>query len=136
MLRGAGPESSDESEPPHRGSCRQTPQSQSCCDTANPDRTLRSVTGGFGGGRGRGRGWFGGGRGWRHRYWATGVPGWAAVPYADPPVYGQAYPNVPVMSPEQEKGVLEEQAEFLKQELEDLQKRITSLEATRAEEGE
>jgi hypothetical protein len=40
------------------------------------------------------------------------------------------------MTPEQEKGVLEEQAEFLKQELEDLQERISSLEASRAEEGE
>lgn len=45
-------------------------------------------TGGWGPGRGWGRGFVGvggGGRGWRHRFWATGLPGWmgGSTPAAD-----------------------------------------------------
>ena len=44
--------------------------------------------GGFGYGRGfgfgRGRG---GGRGWRHRFYATGLPGWARAGWYGPPAY-------------------------------------------------
>lgn len=60
------------------------------------------------------RGWFGfgrggGGRGWRHRFFATGMPGWA------PP------------TPEQETADLKVQADFLKTQLDAIQKRIDEL---------
>ena len=76
---------------------------------------------GFGGGFGRG-----GGRGWRHRYWATGVPGWAAVPgwTGAPAPYAPAAP-----APEQELNALKSQAEYVAGALEDIQTRIAELEA-------
>lgn len=59
------------------------------------------------------RSWFGfgrgGGRGWRNRFYATGVPGWAAV------------------SPEQETADLKAQADYLKAELDAIQKRLDDL---------
>jgi hypothetical protein len=59
--------------------------------------------GGFGFG-----GW-GAGRGWRHRFYATGIPGWAAT------------------TAEQETADLKAQAEFLKSQLDAIQKRIEEL---------
>lgn len=64
--------------------------------------------GGFGYGYGYGRG--GGGRGWRNRFYATGVPGWAAI------------------TPEQEGADLKAQADYLKAELDSIQKRLDDLE--------
>lgn len=58
---------------------------------------------------GIGRG--GGGRGWRNRFYATGIPGWV------PP------------TPEQESANLKAQADSLKAQLEAIQKRIESLTA-------
>jgi hypothetical protein len=49
-----------------------------------------------------------GGRGWRNCFYATGLPGW--------------------MRAQNEKGMLEAQADFLKQQLEDTQARIKDLE--------
>lgn len=62
------------------------------------------------------RGWsnagYGGrGRGWRHRFYATGIPGWA------------------VTEPEQETTALKDQADWLKSQLDAIQKRIEELEA-------
>ncbi len=78
---------------------------------------------GWGGGRGRG-----GGYRWRHWYHATGVPGWArygAPPaWAVPPVAPYAGPP----TPEQEVAFLRNQAEWLKEQLEAIEKRITELE--------
>ncbi|NMD34711.1 MAG: DUF5320 domain-containing protein [Planctomycetes bacterium] len=87
-----------------------------------------------GGGFGRGRGFWGrdfggGGRGWRHRFYATGLPGWArpgavvppyAVPYATP----YAKPD-----PELEKQALRHQADALASELEAIKKRLSELES-------
>jgi hypothetical protein len=56
---------------------------------------------------GIGRG--GSGRGWRHRFYATGIPGWV------PP------------TPEQETADLKAQADYLKTQLDDIQKRIEDL---------
>jgi len=93
--------------------------------------------GGFGFGRGFGRG-RGGGRGWRNRFWATGLYGWqrgygwpaypaAPAPYAAPgPYAAPAYP-APAMGPEQEVEALKAQAEGFRQALEDIQKRIAEL---------
>lgn len=88
---------------------------------------------GFGMGRGRGlRGGGFGGRGYRHMYWATGVPGYArnaGIPVA--PVYPAAYP---AHDPELEKQALmhhaealQNQAERLQVELEAVRKRIQDL---------
>ena len=56
---------------------------------------------GFRWGFGRGFGWGGGGRGWRHRFYATGVPGWAGYGY-----YGPAGPVAPSLPREQEVDLL------------------------------
>ncbi|MBC7105283.1 MAG: DUF5320 domain-containing protein [Firmicutes bacterium] len=81
-------------------------------------------------------GWWGGGRGWRHRFWATGVPGWAwwgALPLA---AYGlwRAWPSffgpgAPEGSEKQaEKEFLKEQAAFMEKQLEEMKKRLAELE--------
>jgi hypothetical protein len=57
----------------------------------------------FGFGRGSGR------RGWRHRFFATGIPGWAAA------------------TPEQETADLHAQADWLKAQLDAIQKRIDKI---------
>ncbi len=76
---------------------------------------------GFGGGLGYGRGFGGGGRGWRNRFYATGVPGWAAGNYPAPPV-------APDMTHEQELALLKSQADALTQAMDDIHKRIDELE--------
>ncbi len=89
---------------------------------------------GFGMGWGRGRGWgsgWGRGRGWRHQYYATGMPGWARFGYA--PAWGTppaaAYgPYGAPPTPEQETGFLKTQAEWLKEQLDAISKRIAGLE--------
>jgi hypothetical protein len=60
------------------------------------------------------RGWFGfgrggRGRGWRHRFFASGIPGWAAI------------------SPEQETSELKAQADWLRGQLDAIEKRIEDL---------
>jgi len=50
-----------------------------------------------------------GGRGWRHRFCATGIPGWVAP------------------TPEQETAELKAQAEWLKGQLDAIQKRIEEI---------
>lgn len=93
-----------------------------------------------GGGRffGAGRGAFGGrgrGRGYRNQYYATGQPGWSrynmgmpawggeiGVPYPGEPYYPQD------IDPKEEVGILQDQADYLKQQLGDIKKRMTELE--------
>jgi len=81
---------------------------------------------GFGMGRGGGRG-----RGWRHRYYATGLPGWARYGYAPawgaPPAAAYSPYGAPP-TPEQETGFLKSQAEMLKEELDAISQRIAELE--------
>jgi hypothetical protein len=60
------------------------------------------------------RSWYGfggrgGGRGWRNRFYATGMPGWVAPP------------------PEQETADLKAQADWLKGQLDAIQQRIDEL---------
>jgi Family of unknown function (DUF5320) len=64
---------------------------------------------------GRFGGW-GGGRGWRHRYYATGLPGWARPEYPEP-----------VQAAEQELAGLKNEAEWLKGQLEAINQRIEEL---------
>ena len=76
---------------------------------------------GRGFGFGRGRGGFGGGRGWRHRFWATGVPGWAFSGNAP------AYAPEQTVAPADERGFLEEQLRVMEQRIEALRKRLDTL---------
>ena len=82
---------------------------------------------GFRGGRGAyGRGFGGGGRGFRHWFYATGLPGWvrfgAGIPaYGNPAPYGN-------LNPEVEKQALKNQAEVLQSELDYIKKRLSELE--------
>jgi hypothetical protein len=62
-----------------------------------------------------GRGFGGGGRGWRHQYYATGLTGWQRVGYIAP-------------TPEQEISGLKNTAEWLKQQLEAVTRRIEEIE--------
>lgn len=85
---------------------------------------------GRGYGRGWGRGWFGGrgygrggGYGWRHRFYATGLPGWARYGYA--PDWG--YPPTP--SKDQELEMLRNDAEWMKSQLDAINQRIKDIEA-------
>ena len=77
---------------------------------------------GRGFGFGRGRGGFGGGRGWRHRFWATGVPGWAAA-WGAPPSHAPETGAAPA----DERAFLEEQVHVMEQRVEALRKRLDSL---------
>jgi len=58
---------------------------------------------------------WGGGRGWRHGFHATGLPFWARTGFAGP-------------TPDQEQAALKAQAEWLTAELEAINKRIQELE--------
>lgn len=91
----------------------------------------------IGGGFGRGGGFGGGrrgGRGYRNRYWATGIPGWAqGGPAMVPDVPGgYAYGAA---AAREELEVLKSQAQYFEGALEDIKKRIQELEtASTAEE--
>ncbi len=65
------------------------------------------------------------GRGWRHWYHATGLPGWARFGWA--PAWGTV---PPAWQPpkEQEAQWLRQQADWLKQQLEAIQRRLDELE--------
>ena len=77
-------------------------------------------------GYGLGYGWFDrGGRGFRNRYWATGIPGWAS-PYS-------AY-YLPRVTEKEEMDILREEAELLKRDLDDIQNRINELKAQNTQE--
>jgi len=65
---------------------------------------------------GLGRGFRGGGRGWRHMFYATGLPGWSRGP-APFTAFG----------PEDEATALKGQADWLKSQLEAIQARIEQI---------
>lgn len=74
----------------------------------------------FGFGRGRGFGGRGGGRGWRNQFYATGVPGSVRAGY---PVGFPAEPTA-----EQEQLSLKQEAQYLRDSLDAINKRIEELE--------
>ncbi len=77
----------------------------------------------------RGFGSRGGGRGWRNRCYATGLPGWSRAARRLPAWGGAAPYYDPVeLAPEQEAAALKKESEYLKKDLEDIQKRIELLE--------
>jgi hypothetical protein len=71
----------------------------------------------------------GGGRGWRHWYYATGLPGWmrANGGFGPPGAYG--FPYVPSMTREQEMELLREQAKHFTDSLEEINARLDDLSA-------
>lgn len=73
---------------------------------------------GFGTGFGRGGGFGGGGRGWRNRFFATGLPGWARAGFAAP------YWNP---APGDEKQALKLRADALQSELDAVKKRLEEI---------
>ncbi len=83
-------------------------------------------------GRGYGFWGVGRGRGYRHWYYATGLPFWARqavygpMPFAAPQY--AAAPYAPTMTPEQELTYLKNQAEYLSTSMDEIQKRISELE--------
>jgi len=77
------------------------------------------------GGFGRGSG--GGGRGWRHRFFATGLPGWMR--------FGGYQGPMPEITPDQEKIALKSQADALQSEVEAIRKRLAELEAGEDKKG-
>jgi len=105
--------------------------------------------GGRGYGMGWGRGFRGGGRGWRNWYYATGLPGWARAaqgipawgggvsPYAyggaaGPYAYSGA-PFAPGLTAQQELDGLKGQAEYLEDSLDGIKKRIEELESQKSD---
>lgn len=79
---------------------------------------------GFGRGRGMGmRFGRGHGRGFRHRYYTTGVPGWAAGPY------WQDAPAPEYLTKEQELQELKNEADHLQSTLKNIESRIKDLES-------
>jgi len=84
-----------------------------------------------GGGRGAwGAGMGRGGRGYRHMFWATGLPGWQRGAMGLPPApYGYAGPAPQYEpSPEQELEGLRDQLKFMEEGLRRTQERIQELE--------
>lgn len=69
-------------------------------------------------GFGRGGGFGGGGRGWRNRFFATGLPGWARAGFAAP------HDNP---APEGEKQALKLRADALQSELDAVKKRLEEI---------
>jgi len=90
---------------------------------------------------GRGRGFFGrgGGRGWRNWYYATGLTGWQRALMRMPAfggwVYPALYPYGPEITPKQEADILKNEATALKEQLEDIQSRIETLEKAQTQEN-
>ena len=97
-----------------------------CADYPEPGHM--SPTGGRGfGGRGRGFWGRGRGRGWRNRFYATGLPGWARA--GQPAWADVSYaPGMPTARPEQELTGLKQQAEYCENTLDRINKRIEQLE--------
>jgi hypothetical protein len=76
-------------------------------------------------GLGRGPGSRGGGHGWRHQFYATGLPGWARFGYAPARHYGPGWRPV---TEDEEVELLKNQAQVLQQELDAIAKRLAELE--------
>ncbi len=80
-----------------------------------------------GAGRAFGAG-FGRGRGYRNRFYATGLPGWARYNMGYPAWGGaEGYPYPVDIEPEQEKEMLKSQSEALKKEMEQIKKRLDEI---------
>ncbi len=83
---------------------------------------------------GRGFIGYGGGRGRRNWFYATGFSGWQRATMGMP-AFGGAYPYAQEMAPKQEADILKNQADVLRKQLEDIQGRIETLEKAQEEKG-
>ena len=93
-----------------------------------------------------GRAWGGRRRGFRNMFYATGLPGWArfgyspgwSAPMPPNPAYQPAQPAqyTAEYDPEYEKEILKNQADYLKQQLDDINKRLQELKDENKQEGE
>ncbi len=63
----------------------------------------------------------GGGHGWRQRFWATGLPGWAR--------FAGSGGSDSAIDPAVQKDVLERRAEMLRMELDSVTKRLSEIES-------
>lgn len=99
-----------------------TGRSAGLCAGSSVPGYMNPVGGRGYGGRGRGFWGRGGGRGWRNRYYATGLPGWARAGFG---FLGIPAPAVPA---EQELTGLKQQAESMQDSLSQINKRIEQLE--------
>jgi hypothetical protein len=93
---------------------------------------------GWGRGFGRGRGW---GRGWGYGSYATGLPGWAGG-YAYPYPYPEGFRAAPVTATDsktaraEELAYLKDQAQYFKETLDDINKRVEELQKKTEEKPE
>lgn len=79
-------------------------------------------------GRGFGMGFGGRGCGWRHRFYATGLPGWMRSGAFPSPMNPQAMSDKP--DPEMEKQTLKNQFDVLQAQLDIVKKRLDDLEGS------
>jgi hypothetical protein len=96
---------------------------------------MNSVPGAGYFGRGRGSYGRGLGRGFRNRYYATGLFGWQRASMGMPDFVSAAYPYQGNMTSEQEAGILKNEADVLKKQLDDINNRIEALEKTQTDQG-
>jgi hypothetical protein len=73
-----------------------------------------------------------GGRGWRHQYYATGLPRWArgyAYPSVDSPGFPTAFAGVPTSNAarREELAYLKGQTQYLKETMDSIESRINEL---------
>lgn len=85
---------------------------------------------GRGQGMGFGRGRGGGRHGWRHQFYATGLPFWARTTMP-----GAVAPMVAEPPIESQTQMLKAQAEQMEKSLDQIRKRIAELETTQSKEG-
>ena len=85
---------------------------------------------GWGRGMGFGRGRGGGRRGWRHQFYATGLPFWARTPMP-----GVVAPMGTEPTVEYQAQILKAQAEQLEESLKQIRSRIVELETAQSKEG-
>ncbi len=82
--------------------------------------------------RGFGGGW---GRGWRNRYYATGIPGWAWAGYGRGIYPGWRFGYGPEITTEEELERLNEEARLLEKDLEEIRQRMEELKKSKSEES-
>lgn len=116
-----------------RGQGQMTGRGAGYCSGSGMPGYANPVPGrGFGMGIGGGRGFAGGGRGWRNCFFASGLPGWMRFGgYGFGGYTGQNEAMVP--DPEIEKQALKAQLNALETELEFIRKRLNGMERGGAE---
>jgi len=90
---------------------------------------LGAGRGGAGAGQAAGFGGRGGGRGYRNRYYATGLYGWQRdMAFQAPPPYTPLPYAAPQISPQDEVQALKEQLKYMKDGIKATQQRLSEIE--------